>query len=225
MQIPFTPEEFFQLFATYNTAIWPVQLVAYGLGLISIALAIWNVPQGNRVISALLSLVWLWTGIVFLAIYYRQLNGAVAVVFGGLLALQGLLLLYAGVWKGTLRFDVDWRPSKLVGGVMIVYALLIYPILGVMTGHGYPASPLFGVAPCPTTIFTFGIFLWSESKFPRYLLWIPLLWSLIGVGAALGLGVYEDAAMPISGVVATIVLLLRERHVPTLHPPAHPTPA
>jgi hypothetical protein len=29
MTIPFTVEQFFDIFGTYNTAIWPAQVVAY----------------------------------------------------------------------------------------------------------------------------------------------------------------------------------------------------
>ncbi len=31
MPLPFTVEQFFAVFHTYNTAVWPAQLAAYGL--------------------------------------------------------------------------------------------------------------------------------------------------------------------------------------------------
>lgn len=40
--------------------------------------------------------------------------------------------------------------------LLILYALIGYPAFGYFAGHHYPSVPVFGVAPCPTTIFTIG---------------------------------------------------------------------
>jgi hypothetical protein len=220
MQLPFTAEEFLDLFERYNQAIWPMQIVAYLLGLAAVVLAIWKVPNSHRAISAILGVFWLWVGVVFLAWYYRAINGTVAVGFGMLLALQGLFFIYSGAIQGKMHFSAGPQWGKLTGALFMIYALIIYPVLGALMGHGYPLSPLFGVAPCPTTIFTFGILLWTDGKLPRYLLVIPFIWSVFGVGAALALGIYEDFALPLSGVVASLIILMRDHGVtPTQHPP------
>jgi hypothetical protein len=44
--------------------------------------------------------------------------------------------------------------------------MVVYPLLGIRFGHSYPRAPLFGVAPCPTTIFTFGLLLWATRSVP-----------------------------------------------------------
>jgi hypothetical protein len=88
--------------------------------------------------------------------------------------------------------------------------LLIYPVLGYFLGHVYPHSPTFGL-PCPTTIFTFGLLLWADNKVPKYLLVIPLLWSLIGFLAAFQLGVLEDVMLLITGLVATTLIWYRDK--------------
>ena len=49
-------------------------------------------------------------------------------------------------------------------------------------------GPLFGVAPCPTTIFTIGMLLLARGGWVVWLSIIPLLWSLVGLAAALQLG-------------------------------------
>jgi hypothetical protein len=38
----------------------------------------------------------------------------------------------------------SWR--LVIAGTMIVYALVIYPLLGMLSGHTYPSAPIFGVA-------------------------------------------------------------------------------
>ena len=42
---------------------------------------------------------------------------------------------------------------------------------------------MFGVTPCPVTIFTFGLFLLTVRRFSYWLLIIPFVWSLIGGSA------------------------------------------
>ena len=217
MQIPFSADEFFAFFARYNEAIWPAQVVAYMLAGIVMALPFLNVRHYNQIISGILGLFWVWIGIVFLVIHYSALNGVTAVAFGYVLAFQGLLFIYAGVVQQHLHFTGGFAPSKLLGTFFMTYALFIYPYLGALTGHIYPYAPIFGVAPCPTTIFTFGLLLWSSARLPRYLLAIPLLWSLVGVGAALSLGVVADVMMPVAGVVAYTVIMHRSRKVMLPH--------
>lgn len=75
---------------------------------------------------------------------------------------------------------------------------------------------MFGVAPCPTTIFTFGLLLLTRGPVPLRLLVIPLLWALVGASAALHLGVREDLGLVVTGLVATALLLLARPTTPPL---------
>ena len=70
------------------------------------------------------------------------------------------------------------------------------------------AGPMFGVAPCPTTIFTIGVMLIARGIWVIWLSIIPFLWSLIGLAAAIQLGIPEDLAMPVAGAVLAAVLLV-----------------
>ena len=47
--LPFATEQFFALFASYNAAIWPAQLVAYALGIVALvfALTVVKVKRGD----------------------------------------------------------------------------------------------------------------------------------------------------------------------------------
>ena len=51
---------------------------------------------------------------------------------------------------------------------------------------------MFGVTPCPVTIFAFGVL--AAKPLPRLVLVIPLAWSLIGGSAAVLLGIARLAA-------------------------------
>lgn len=91
------------------------------------------------------------------------------------------------------------------------YAMVAYPLLGLALGHVYPRAPMFGVGPCPTTIFTFGVFLLAARPVPRALLAVPLLWSLLAVSAAFLLGVWQDLLLPVAGILGTVGVLVGGR--------------
>jgi hypothetical protein len=71
-------------------------------------------------------------------------------------------------------------------------------------------TPTFGV-PCPTTIFTFGMLLWTKREIPLYIAIIPLLWSLVGLSAALSFGMKEDSGLVVAGVSGFLLIVLRNR--------------
>ena len=88
---------------------------------------------------------------------------------------------------------------------MMAYGMLIYPLVGALAGHTYPSSPVFGVAPCPTVIFTLGVLLCCLR--PRwYLLAMPLVWACIATSAAFKLGMTEDFGLIVSAVVTALVV-------------------
>jgi hypothetical protein len=55
MRIPFTVEQFFDVFGTYNTAIWPVQVLAYVLGIVALALAFRESKLSTGIVSGILA--------------------------------------------------------------------------------------------------------------------------------------------------------------------------
>jgi hypothetical protein len=70
-----------------------------------------------------------------------------------------------------------------LGGLFVVYALVVYPLLGAALGHRFPAAPTFGL-PCPTTLFTVGLLAFLRRPFPASVLVIPALWTVVGTSAA-----------------------------------------
>jgi hypothetical protein len=102
----------------------------------------------------------------------------------------------------------------IMGIILVAYALLIYPVLGYWWDHIYPASPTFGL-PCPTTIFTFGILLFSSSKISPWVFIIPFLWSLIGFSAAFSLGIKEDTGLLVAGLLSIVMIFYRNKSLRT----------
>ena len=209
MNLPFTVEQFLDVFGIYNQAVWPMQIFLYVFALIAIVLAIKKFNNSGRIISIILALFWLWMGIVYHLVYFTAINKA-AYFFGILFIIQGLIFLYAGGINSKLSFKYHTHIYSIFGSIFIIYALIIYPILGHQLGHVYPRTPTFGL-PCPTTIFTFGLLLWTDKRIQKYVIIIPLLWSIIGFGAALGMGIYQDYGLLVAGILGTILIINRDK--------------
>jgi hypothetical protein len=210
MNIPFTVEQFFAIFESYNKAIWPSQIVAYILGIFVLVLAFREDILSSRIISGILALFWIWMGVFYHIVQFSVINPA-AWIFGIFYILQGLLFFLLGTIWGRLAFRFMLKPLPIIGAFFIFYAMVVYPLLGISFGHSYPRAPMFGVAPCPTTIFTFGILLWAIKAVPVYLLVIPLLWSIIGMSAAVNLRVPQDYGLVVAGLLGTALILNRDR--------------
>jgi hypothetical protein len=205
--LPFTEQQFFEVFAAYNQAVWPAPIVLTILALGGAALA-WRRPgMVDGWIAAFLAGLWMWTGIAYHMIHFSEINPA-ARAFGALFVIQGGLFLWWGPVRGELTFV---RPDGLRGtmaAVVLAYALFVYPLLGILAGQGFMTGPTFG-APCPAVIYTFGMLLLMRSP-PLWLLAIPVLWALVGSSAVWAFHVWQDAGLLLSAVLA-IVFVVRER--------------
>ncbi|MGE5337832.1 MAG: DUF6064 family protein [Gemmatimonadota bacterium] len=197
--MPFTETQFLDVFARYNEAIWPLQVAAYALGLAIVVLLLRGRPHW---VSLSLAPLWVFTGVSYFAAFFAQIN-PVARAFGALFVLQGVLLIHSGVGAKTPR--TPRAPHRTAGLALIAYALVLYPLLGLLFGHVYPRAPVFGVTPCPLVIFTLGALL-IESRLPGRLFVIPLVWSAVGGSAAWLLGVREDLGLLAAGVIAIAAL-------------------
>ena len=208
--MPFSAEQFMDVFRKYNNAVYPMQLVLFILAGVTILL-IFNRHgrNGSKWISLLLSLFWTWMGVFYHLLFFSTINKA-AYLFGLLFILQGILFFYFGFVRHKLVFHFEPNKYGITGLVIIFYALILYPVFGYLQGHIYPSSPTFGL-PCPTTIFTFGILLWTQPKFPKGILVIPFLWSIVGLAAAFSFGMKEDLALILCAIGTTVLILLHGR--------------
>jgi hypothetical protein len=205
MKIPFSVDEFFNVFERYNLSLWPIQLFFYILALLAVIVIFRRGNNSSQIVMSILAFFWVWMGVVYHIIYFSSINKA-AYLFGIIFLVQGFLFFYFGVLRKEIRFEYNLNPSGVIALLFIAYALIFYPLIGYSLGHIYPRIPTFGV-PCPTTIFTFGILLYSINRIPWYIILVPLLWSIVGFSAALNLSVREDFGLPLAGICSTILLL------------------
>lgn len=210
MNVPFTVDEFLAAVQHYNLAVWPAQGIAYALGVLMIGLAIRPAPWAGRVIGAILSLLWLWVGIVYFLLNCQSMTSG-SFWFGLAFVAQGVLTAIFITIRREFGFRFKADGYGITGALFILYAMLAYPVLGPLFGHNYPAVPVFGVSPDTLTIFTFGLWLWADVPVPRYLLMLPFVWAMIGSVIALAMGLPEDGGLFIAGLIGSLMVLRRER--------------
>jgi hypothetical protein len=196
-------------FGSFNTAIWPMQVVAYILVVAALFLAAKRTKYSAHVIAAILAAFWLWNGVKFWLPLGPSFPPAWA--FAALWIIQGLAFL-VGIVKPSVSYRVGSDVYSLVGIALIVYAAIGYPLFGYIVGHIYPRAGIVGVIPCPTVILTFGLLLCTDTKVPKSLLVIPLLWGLLSL-AWIALGIVEDIGLIVGALLATAMIMYRDRQM------------
>lgn len=214
-------EDFFSTLQVYNESAFLITILTYFLGLAAMYLVSRGSRQASRFVSGILGFLWLWSGIVFNMLFFGPSDVEILGVtvtglwyFAGILFIvQGLLFTVLGAAEAALSFSPAISPYSAVGAVFIVYATVIYPAVGFLTGYPYPRYPIFGSAPCPVTIFTWGLLLWVSRKVPLRVAAIPFAWGIMGVVPVLVLNVYADIGLVLSGIMGLSLILLHNRSV------------
>jgi len=207
MATPFSLSQFLDVFRRYNDAVWPVQAILVCLAIVAIVAALSTGRRRSRVTSAVLAVLWMWTGVVYHYVFFREINPA-ATLFAIAFVLEGALIAWLGIVRTSLRFEARPGWPIVIGGATMFYALVGYPLIGYAIGHRYPAAPTFG-APCPITIFTFGLLMWATPPRSRAVVVIPALWSVVALFAAIRFGMWEDLGLAAAACVALVATLRR----------------
>ena len=200
MQLPFTEEQFLDIFGTYNAALWPFIVVLW-LATARVATELVRGRARGTIVSLLAAAHWAWSGVVYHALFFSRINPA-AWLFAVMFVTQAFAFVWFGVVRRRLTFE--WRGGLRHGlaGLLLAYSLA-YPGLVLATGQSFPRAPAAGV-PCPTTLFTAGLLLAAGPPVPRVLLMIPIAWSLIGGSAAVLLGIAPDLMLLVAAVLLAV---------------------
>ena len=113
----FPLEQFMEVFEKYNLAIWPMHVVAYTLGIAILFLVVKRTKYSSQISAAILSFLWLWTGIVFFLFYLSPVSTP-SYFFGGLFIIQAILFL-GSVIKPRLSFGSQLNVYSVVGILFI----------------------------------------------------------------------------------------------------------
>jgi hypothetical protein len=212
MRPPFSEQQFFQVFARYNEAVWPAQLLLVA-AVVTLVIVAAFAPRRSRLVMAGLAALWAYVALAYHLAFFAALTPA-AYIFAALFLVEAALLAWHGLRTRRLHLAVPPdRTSRFVGGALLLYAIVGYPAVAWFAGQRYPAVPTFGL-PCPTTIFTLGILVWCLRPLPWSMLAVPVAWSVIAMGVAVPFGVVEDFALPVAAALALGTLLRPPRRAP-----------
>lgn len=186
--------------------IYPLQPAVYLIGLFAVA-ALGFRRVAGRLVPALLSLLWFWTAAAVMTVAGDPVVGRFAPYVAGACALQGFLLLVRVVYK-PMAMPPPVGMSRLWGGLLIGYALVVQPALrewGPLqdTGLGPPVPLPYSLVPL-----TVGLLLFLRPV-PRSLVALPILWAACGGAAALHPEVSLDPGLTVAFLVGAVLLLPR----------------
>lgn len=211
--MPFSRADFFAVFVRYNEALWPTQVLAYAAAFLCLLLLLRRGRFTDPGILVVLAAMWSVNGIAYHGLFFSVINPA-ALLFAAVFVAEAVFFAVFAVRGAEVDFAMRKDGRTAAGLLLIVFAILAYPLWGMAAGHIYPAMPMLGIAPCPTTIFTIGILLLGRWSAVRWLLVIPLVWSAIGGTAAFMLGVPQDYGLFAAGAVAIVFALGRMCNLP-----------
>jgi hypothetical protein len=206
--MPFTADEFLDVFAAYNEALWPLALALWVFTAVVFTSVIARARVWMPLPTLLLAGHWVWVGILYHGLFFTAVNPA-AWLFAALFVLQAVFFVVAASAGGTTAAPVG-SGRHVVSSFLILYSL-VYPAIAWADGFVYPRMPTFGV-PCPTVILTIG-FLVAVSSSSIVLSFIPVGWSMLGVSAVWSFGVHADLVMPAAGALLVVDLIRQRSHV------------
>jgi hypothetical protein len=211
MDLPFTPDQFFALFAAYNQACW-IAVVALWAAHAAALTAAWRRPDGaaRRALGVVLAIGWAWSALVYHGWLFTRINPA-AWLFAAVFLAEAALL------ARPVAAPIPWfgasGPRRIAAVALCAYGLA-YPAVAIVE-RGYPATPTFGV-PCPTTIVTIGALLGVGGRIPVAVAIVPLAWAIVGGSASVLLAVRADAVLLAAGAALASVLAWQARRRATL---------
>ena len=114
--MPFTADQFMDVFKSYNLSVWPGQIFLNLIALFAIIFAIKKYHYADRIDTGILGFLWLWTGVVYQIIFFTSINNA-AYIFGALFIIQAFVFIYSGIVKKTLSFNFHMNSFGITGAV------------------------------------------------------------------------------------------------------------
>jgi hypothetical protein len=179
----FSPRVYYRLLERHNEAVWPVQVLALGLGLAILGLLLRPRAWQGRAVAAILAILWVWIAGAFFWKRYATINWA-AIYVAPLFVGEALLLVWIGIVRGGLSFRLNRDAAGILGLTLFILSVLLYLMIAPLAGRPWHQAEIFGVAPDPTVLATLSLLLLAEGH-PRWeLLVVPVLWCLVS-GATL----------------------------------------
>jgi hypothetical protein len=209
----FDRETYFRLLGLYNTEVWPAQPIAAATALVLLVLTRRPNEISGRLAPAILAVAWAFVARAFFLGHYADINLA-APYFAGGFAAQALLMAGFAV-LGHLRFAWSGGSGGRAGLVLTLFAVLIFPVIELLSGRPLTGIQLFGLSPDPTAVGTLGLLLMTPQPIRWLLAPLPLLWCAISGLTYLAMEVPIGLVTPAVALIAVALMLRGSRPPPT----------
>ena len=196
-------EVFFNNVGAYNVSIFPMQIITLVVAIIlTYLLFVRPSTIVNKLIKIYLSFTFVWFVLMF------PFEGVFKIGFG-LVHIVIAILFFIDIFTAKIEFKFPETSGKRYFMLFLIFsAFALYPLIEYMSGHLYPKILLFGVAPCPTTIFSLALLIGAVPKVGKIifiLLIFPAIFS--GLSTPIMLGVWADLLLLVSGIYGLITLI------------------
>ena len=196
-------DAFFNNIGTYNVSIFPMQIITLFMAIILTYLLFARLSNNvNKLIKVYLSFTFVWFALMF------PFEGVIKIGFG-LVNIVIAILFFIDIFTAKIEFKFPEASGKRYFMLFLIFsAFALYPLIEYISGHLYPKMILFGVAPCPTIIFTLALLTGAVPKIGK-LIFILLILSAIysGLTAPIMLKVWADLLLLGSGIYGLIILI------------------
>lgn len=196
-------EVFFNNVSAYNVSIFPMQIITLVVAIIlTYLLFVRPSTVVSKLIKIYLSFTFVWFALMF------PFEGVLKIIFG-LVHIVIAILFFIDIFTAKIEFKFPETSGKRYFMLFLIFsAFALYPLIEYMSGHLYPKILLFGVAPCPTIIFSLALLIGAVPKVSKIifiLLTFPAIFS--GLSVPIMLGVWADLLLLFTGVYGLITLV------------------
>lgn len=203
----FSARTYYRLFEIYNADIWPLQILALGLGLAALAFSLGRSGWNGRAVAAILAGAWLFVAWAYLFTRYDTINWIARYLAVGF-ALQAALLIWIGVVRD--RFHPRADAAAKAGRGIVLFALVLQPLIGpLLRGRPWSQVELFGVTPDPTVVATLGFLLVTRAHGTLFV--IPLIWCLLSGLTLWAMDAPDAVMMPAVGVLVLVLAVWKRQ--------------
>ena len=173
----FSADSYDRLFVLANLELWPAHLLLLAVASSLLWTQFHPRPKSPNWITLVLATFWTVTSLLFLHRHYAPINPLVdwfALAF--LAQALGFFVCHLSeIWRLRLFAlgNVTWRQP---GVLLVVYAIVGHPLVGVIAGRNWQGVEIAGIAPDATALITIGVLLAGSLKVNWLFLLLPLVW-------------------------------------------------
>ena len=187
---PYNRSVYFSLLEDYNSALWPVHIIA----VITATYIVYKFIKADQntasIVVSILGVSWIIVGYFFFLKSYLTINWA-AEYFAYIFIIQGLFFLICGFFLNITLVTVSnkWIANSL--NTLGCSLLLLYPLSGLFDGRTFKQLEVFMLTPDITALFTLMFLMLIKEKWKYLLIFVPATWLIISISSAISLELFQ----------------------------------